>query len=66
MNNNINNQMKINKHKLNITEVEAFIKLINKMNILNTLLFNIVELIKVINIFKLNILIYKINNQINN
>ena len=32
------------------------------MNILNTLLFNIVELIKVINIFKLNMLIYKINN----
>ena len=26
MNNNINNQMKINKHKLNITQVEAFIK----------------------------------------
>ena len=26
MNNNINNQMKINKHKLNIREVEAFIK----------------------------------------
>ena len=26
MNNNINNPMKINKHKLNITEVEAFIK----------------------------------------
>ena len=25
-NNNINNQMKINKHKLNITEVEAFMK----------------------------------------
>ena len=50
MNNNINNQMKINKHELNISEVEAFIKLINKMNILNTLLFNIVELINVINI----------------
>ena len=26
MNNNINNQIKINKHKLNITQVEAFIK----------------------------------------
>ena len=26
MNNNINNQIKINKHKLNIIEVEAFIK----------------------------------------
>ena len=26
INNNINNQMKINKHKLNIREVEAFIK----------------------------------------
>ena len=26
INNNINNQMKINKHKLNIIEVEAFIK----------------------------------------
>ena len=26
INNNINNQIKINKHKLNITEVEAFIK----------------------------------------
>ena len=26
INNNINNQMKINKHKLNITQVEAFIK----------------------------------------
>ena len=26
INNNINNQMKINKHKWNITEVEAFIK----------------------------------------
>ena len=26
MNNNINNQMKINKYKLNITEVESFIK----------------------------------------
>ena len=26
INNNINNQMKLNKHKLNITEVEAFIK----------------------------------------
>ena len=25
-NNNINNQMKINKHKLNITEIEAFMK----------------------------------------
>ena len=28
MNNNMNNQMKINKHKLNISEVEAFIKLL--------------------------------------
>ena len=26
INNNINNQMKMNKHKLNITEVEAFMK----------------------------------------
>ena len=26
MNNNMNNQMKINKQKLNIREVEAFIK----------------------------------------
>ena len=26
MNNNINNQIKINKHKLNIIEVENFIK----------------------------------------
>ena len=26
INNNINNQMKINKYKLNITEVEAFMK----------------------------------------
>ena len=26
MNNNMNNNMKINKHKLNIIEVEAFIK----------------------------------------
>ena len=26
MNNNINNNMKINKHKLNIIEVEDFIK----------------------------------------
>ena len=25
MNNHMNNQMKINKHKLNISEVEAFI-----------------------------------------
>ena len=32
------------------------------MNILNTILFNIVVLIKVINIFNLNMLIYKINN----
>ena len=29
MNNNINNQMKINKHKLNIIEVEAFIKFLS-------------------------------------
>ena len=35
------------------------------MNILITILFNMVVLIKVINIFKLNMLIYKINNQIN-
>ena len=26
MNNNMNNQMKMNKHKLNIIEVEAFMK----------------------------------------
>ena len=26
MNNNMNNNMKINKHKLNIIEVEAFMK----------------------------------------
>ena len=26
INNNINNEIKINKHKLNISEVEAFIK----------------------------------------
>ena len=26
MNNNMNNNIKINKHKLNITQVEAFIK----------------------------------------
>ena len=26
MNNNMNNNMKINKHKLNIREVEAFMK----------------------------------------
>ena len=28
MNNNMNNQMKINKHKLNISEVEAFINIL--------------------------------------
>ena len=36
------------------------------MNILDKILFSRVMLIKVINIFKLNMLIYKINNQINN
>ena len=51
MNNNMNNNMKINKHKINI---------------LDKILFSRVMLIKVINIFNLNILIYKINNQINN
>ena len=47
MNNNMNNNMKINKHKLNIIEVEDFIKFYSLIN-------------------KMTILIYKINNQINN
>ena len=36
--------------------------MINKINILDNILFSRVMLIKVINIFKLNMLIYKINN----